>query len=242
MVYTIGVTNRVTAFWPGVCESADDLHAARSYSLISPPRTLHRRMSATAGRCSRPGRPCRSPAAAASWPGAGDAGCNARRTRPAPPAGAPARRSASGQWPPSRRCAPSARHRRSPAAGRTGVLTTRVPFPAETSSNAAVNLLSRSRIKNLNRPARSPTSITRFRVCWVVQAPAGCSVTPRMCTARVWMWFWPELVAATSWLRPRPTPPGRHAASPSGNQLGLLGHRVSCAVGEGRGRDLKVVG
>ena len=33
---------------------------------------------------------------------------------------------------------------------RTGVLITRVPFPAKTSSNAVVNLLSRSRIRNLN--------------------------------------------------------------------------------------------
>jgi hypothetical protein len=68
---------------------------------------------------------------------------------------------------------------------RTGVLITHVPFPAKTSSNVAVNLLSLSRIRNLNRPARSPRSIRRLRACWVVQAPAGCAVTPRMCTALV---------------------------------------------------------
>jgi hypothetical protein len=34
---------------------------------------------------------------------------------------------------------------------RTGVLITRVPFPAKTPSNAVVNLLSRSRIRNLLR-------------------------------------------------------------------------------------------
>jgi hypothetical protein len=39
---------------------------------------------------------------------------------------------------------------------RTGALITRTPLPASTSSNAAVNLLSRSRIRNLNRPARPP--------------------------------------------------------------------------------------
>src|SRR5258708_4452041 len=68
---------------------------------------------------------------------------------------------------------------------RTGVLIARVPFPAKTPSNAAVNLLSRSRIRNLNCPARSPRSIIRLRACWAVQAPVGCAVTPRMCTVRV---------------------------------------------------------
>jgi len=56
---------------------------------------------------------------------------------------------------------------------RTGVLITRVPFPAKTSSNAAVNLPSRSRIRNLNLLARSPRSIMRLRACWAVQAPVG---------------------------------------------------------------------
>jgi hypothetical protein len=36
---------------------------------------------------------------------------------------------------------------------------TRVPFPVKTSSNAAMNLPSRSRIRNLKRPARSPRSV-----------------------------------------------------------------------------------
>jgi hypothetical protein len=70
---------------------------------------------------------------------------------------------------------------------RTGILITRVPFPLKTPSNAAVNLQSRSRIMNMNRPARSPRSRRRLRACWVVQAPVGCAVTPRMCTARVWI-------------------------------------------------------
>jgi hypothetical protein len=69
----------------------------------------------------------------------------------------------------------------------TGVLITRVPFPVKRPSNAAVNLLSRSRMMNLNRPARSPRSRRRWRTCWAVQAPVGCAVTPRMCTARVWI-------------------------------------------------------
>jgi hypothetical protein len=49
--------------------------------------------------------------------------------------------------------------------GRTGVLITRVSLPEKTSSNAGVNLLSRSRIRNLNSPARSPRSMSRLRVC-----------------------------------------------------------------------------
>jgi hypothetical protein len=38
---------------------------------------------------------------------------------------------------------------------RTGVLITRMAFAVKTWSNAAVNLQSRSRIKNLNRPAEA---------------------------------------------------------------------------------------
>ena len=57
---------------------------------------------------------------------------------------------------------------------RTGVLITRVPFPAKTSLNVAVNLLSLSLIRNLNRPACAPRSIRRLRACWAVQALAGC--------------------------------------------------------------------
>src|SRR6266487_4048112 len=56
-----------------------------------------RRASCDVGSAPSPGpRPglgyCRrSPVAAGSWPGAGDAGYSARRTRPGPPAGAAAR-------------------------------------------------------------------------------------------------------------------------------------------------------
>jgi hypothetical protein len=45
----------------------------------------------------------------------------------------------------------------------TGVLMTRTPLPASTWSNVLVNLLSRSRIRNLKRPARSPRSRSRSR-------------------------------------------------------------------------------
>lgn len=47
---------------------------------------------------------------------------------------------------------------------RTGVLITRIPIEANTSSNAAVNLQSRSRINTVNWLARSPQSMSRFRV------------------------------------------------------------------------------
>ena len=46
----------------------------------------------------------------------------------------------------------------------------RMSAPTKTASNAVVNLLSRSRIKNRNRSARSPRSINRLRACWVTQA------------------------------------------------------------------------
>jgi hypothetical protein len=36
-----------------------------------------------------------------------------------------------------------------------------------------VNLLSRSRMVNVNRPARSPTPKRRLQACWAVQAPSG---------------------------------------------------------------------
>ena len=49
----------------------------------------------------------------------------------------------------------------------------RMPLPAKTSSNIGVNLLSRSRIRNLKRPARSPRSMSWLRACWAVHAPVG---------------------------------------------------------------------
>lgn len=56
----------------------------------------------------------------------------------------------------------------------------------ETWSKVAVNLVSRSRIRNSN-PCRfcSTRSPTRFRATWVTQGPVGCAVTPRKWTLLV---------------------------------------------------------
>lgn len=43
----------------------------------------------------------------------------------------------------------------------------------KTSSKAAVNLLSRSRIRKRTGLSRSSRVIIRFRACWVTQAPSG---------------------------------------------------------------------
>ena len=42
-----------------------------------------------------------------------------------------------------------------------------------TASNAAVNLASRSRIKNFRPSARSPRLISRLRACWATHSPVG---------------------------------------------------------------------
>jgi hypothetical protein len=68
---------------------------------------------------------------------------------------------------------------------RTGVLITRMPSEPSTSSKLAVNLVSRSRTRNLMDLPRSARSATRFRASWVTKAPVGCSAIPRMCTSRV---------------------------------------------------------
>ena len=56
---------------------------------------------------------------------------------------------------------------------RIGVRMTRMSVPVKTASKAAVNLLSRSRIRNRNWSARSPRSISRLRACWVTQLRWG---------------------------------------------------------------------
>jgi len=56
---------------------------------------------------------------------------------------------------------------------RIGVRMIRMSALAKTASKAVVNLLSRSRIKNRNRLARSPRSINRLRACWVTQTSVG---------------------------------------------------------------------
>jgi hypothetical protein len=56
---------------------------------------------------------------------------------------------------------------------------------ANTASNTSVNLLSRSRIKNLKLSMRSPRLIRKFRACWATQAPVGLAVMPPAGTRRV---------------------------------------------------------
>src|SRR6266498_283856 len=60
-----------------------------------------------------------------------------------------------------------------------------IPSVAKTASNAAVNFVSRSRIRNRYRPARSPRSMSRFRACCATRCSTGCGVTPSRCTRRV---------------------------------------------------------
>ena len=62
-----------------------------------------------------------------------------------------------------------------------GIFTASMPTPAGTASNDAVNCPARSRTRNRKSAARSPRSIMRFRVCWVVHGPSGLAVI-RGCT------------------------------------------------------------
>jgi len=48
-----------------------------------------------------------------------------------------------------------------------------------------VNLVSRSRIKNRNRPRSSPSCMRRLRACCVTHSPTGCEVAPSTWTRRV---------------------------------------------------------
>jgi hypothetical protein len=54
----------------------------------------------------------------------------------------------------------------------------------KTASNAAVNLASRSRIRNRSRLACSSRSISRLRAACAIHSPVGCVVTPGRCTRR----------------------------------------------------------
>ena len=56
---------------------------------------------------------------------------------------------------------------------------------ARTASNDAVNCPARSRTTNRNRVTRSPGSITRLRICWVVYRPSGFVVVPSRYTERL---------------------------------------------------------
>jgi hypothetical protein len=66
---------------------------------------------------------------------------------------------------------------------RTGVLTIRMPPLRNTSSKAALYLLSRSRMTN--RMPSSAMSRPRLRACWVTQAPVGLVVQPASQTRRL---------------------------------------------------------
>src|SRR5918994_5195562 len=56
------------------------------------------------------------------------------------------------------------------------------PGAAHDLSKAVVNCPARSRTRNRKPAARSSRSSSRLRACWVVQAPVGWLVAPRMCT------------------------------------------------------------
>jgi hypothetical protein len=62
---------------------------------------------------------------------------------------------------------------------------TRMLSEWNTSSNAAVNLLSRSWSKNRIGSARSTNVSMMFRACWVAHSPVGFAVIPARYTCRV---------------------------------------------------------
>ena len=64
-------------------------------------------------------------------------------------------------------------------------LMTRTSMAMKTASNAAVNLASRSRMRNRKRRPASSRSMSRLRACWVSQAPVGWAVT-RGCARGGW--------------------------------------------------------
>src|SRR5665213_1953991 len=68
---------------------------------------------------------------------------------------------------------------------RIGVRMVRMPSERNTSSKLVVNLVSRSRIRNLTGCARWASSQDRLLACWATQAPVGCAVTPVTYARRV---------------------------------------------------------
>jgi hypothetical protein len=118
-------------------------------------------------------------------PGAGDAGCRARGTRLGPPAGAAARRPASGRWPRSGRCAPGAQHGRSLSGCAAGSSPPRSRHRTAPHRTPRCTARPDPRITNRNRVARSARSISRFRACCTASTPPGCAVTPQTWTWRV---------------------------------------------------------
>src|SRR6266536_4337132 len=68
---------------------------------------------------------------------------------------------------------------------RTGVRIVRMPSERNTSSNAAVNLLSRSWIRNRIGCVGSTTVSMMLGACWVADSPVGFAVIPARYTCRV---------------------------------------------------------
>jgi hypothetical protein len=82
------------------------------------------------------------------------------------------------------RAHPPFRERVRPRA-RTGVRRIWTPSEPKTASKLSVNLASRSRMRNLNCPTRSPRSMSRLRACCATHHPVGFDITPRMWTWRL---------------------------------------------------------
>ena len=70
-----------------------------------------------------------------------------------------------------------------------GVFTTLTPSAVNTVSKEVVNLVSRSRMRNLTSLASSASVIERLRACWVTQPVTGLAVTPAIRTRRVSWWM-----------------------------------------------------
>jgi hypothetical protein len=109
--------------------------------------------------------------------GAADGCCSGRRTRRGPAAGG-VRRVISIRSRHSRRALPTQRSAIAFARGAwRGLLMIRAPTAVNTASDAAVNLASRSRIKNLKPSAWPSRIISRLRACWVTKlaGPSSCT-------------------------------------------------------------------
>src|SRR4029450_12506752 len=86
----------------------------------------------------------------------------------------------------SRRTVPTHRSTNAFACGaRTGVRRIRMPSDSKTASKRSVNFASRSRMRKLNCPTRSASSMSGLRACWVTHAPVGLAVTPSRWTRRL---------------------------------------------------------
>ena len=68
---------------------------------------------------------------------------------------------------------------------RMGVLMILIPSAAKTASKEEVNLVSRSRMRNLAGVVRSVRSKQKLRACWVTQPQTGLALIPAMRTRRV---------------------------------------------------------